>query len=99
LCERLSAVGEGAVAVAARGAVAAIDASVLAGVGGGPTEDGGLLAWMPGGMSAGWPEDGRAGDGFAATSGWAELAERCQRRQQELLRRTLDTPRRGRDAA
>lgn len=99
LCGRLSAVGEAAVAVAARGAVTAIEAVTLDGSSAGPTEDGGLLAWMPGGRAPVRLDPDMIGDGFAVASGWAELVERCQRRQQELLRRTLDAPRRGRDAA
>ncbi len=98
LCARLSAVGDGAVAAAARQVVAATDRCRCAGPGGAAGRQAELLVWMPGGILNNSPTDVNAGE-FALVSGWADLVERYSRRQHELFRRTLETPQRGRDPA
>lgn len=97
LCARLGAAEEGPVGVAARRVVAAIDLCVCDGPGSAPQGQAELLVWMPGGVLARSASE-ESGE-FAAASGWSRVVEGHSRRQQELLRRTMDTPQRGRDAA
>lgn len=98
LCARLSVVGEGAVAAAARQVVAAIDRCRCARPGGAAGGQAELLVWMPGGLLNNSPTEVNAGE-FALVSGWADLVERYSRRHHELFRRTLETPQRGRHTA
>ncbi len=97
LCCRLGGTSDESLAEAAKNTVDAIDACTVGHVG---AEDGcGLVALMPGGLPR-LPEGyGSRQDSFAATSGWGELARLYCGRQQDLMRRTTDNPRRGDDAA
>lgn len=87
-----------AAAVPAERVMRAIDGCLTRPLGAETDAPSGVLMWMPGGVPTDLPAVAHAG-GFAAMSGWAGLVERYALRRQELLRRTLETPQRGQDAA